>query len=406
MPELILRFHDDALDAFDWLVLQDGVVTQEVDWRSGSESDLGELMSTHVMPVVFAIPQHCVFMTHFDLPAKASRQILSSIEFQIEDQLGDDIDLQHFATGDIVDNSVPIVVIKKLIMQRCQVLQKKFSMTMSKIIPELFLCPWTGKEGEVSVLEGQDGENSMILRWGHYKGFKCQSTLLKSMLDQLNRGQLSQNRSIEKMVYFYTNGDAYEAVKVDGYESQKTIPDLNHLNDPKIANFDLRQREFKRSSVWIGVIKPWKWVAVICLAFLTIFAYNKSVHLNVLEDQLADIKRSQYELVKAHLPTGTKQSDNLKKELIQLINQNKNSMADKDFLSQLMVFSKAKRKYNSVIITKINFQKSRLSIDINSTKLNDVETLVKTLELSSLAVKLENLTIKTGFIFARLVLGG
>jgi type II secretion system protein L len=406
MPELILRFHDDALDAFDWLVLQDGVVTQEVDWRSGSESDLGELMSTHVMPVVFAIPQHCVFMTHFDLPAKASRQILSSIEFQIEDQLGDDIDLQHFATGDIVDNSVPIVVIKKLIMQRCQVLQKKFSMTMSKIIPELFLCPWTGKEGEVSVLEGQDGENSMILRWGHYKGFKCQSTLLKSMLDQLNRGQLSQNRSIEKMVYFYTNGDAYEAVKVDGYESQKTIPDLNHLNDPKIANFDLRQREFKRSSVWIGVIKPWKWVAVICLAFLTIFAYNKSVHLNVLEDQLADIKRSQYELVKAHLPTGTKQSDNLKKELIQLINQNKNGMADKDFLSQLMVFSKAKRKYNSVIITKINFQKSRLSIDINSTKLNDVETLVKTLELSSLAVKLENLTIKTGFIFARLVLGG
>jgi type II secretion system protein L len=331
------------------------------------------------MAVIFAIPQCCVYMTHFDLPPKASRQILSSIEFQIEDQLGDDIDLQHFATGDIVNNSVPIVVTKKLIMQRCQVLQKKFSMTMSRIIPEIFLCPWTGKEGEVSLLE--------------------------SMLAQLNRGQLSQDWSIEQMIYFYTNSDAYEAVKVDGYESQRATPSLDHLNDPKIANFDLRQREFKRSSVWSEGVKPWKWVAVIFVAFLTIFAYNKLAYLDVLENELADIKRSQYDLVKAHLPAGTTQNDNLKKKLIELINQNITSLADKDFLSQLVVFSKAKKKYNSIIITKINFQKLRLSIDINSTKLNDVETLVKTLELSSLAVKLENLTIKPGFISGRLVLG-
>jgi type II secretion system protein L len=405
MPELILRFRDEALDAFDWLVLQGGVVSQEVQWHPGSESDLGELISSHDMAVIFAIPQCCVYMTHFDLPPKASRQILSSIEFQIEDQLGDDIDLQHFATGDIVNNSVPIVVTKKLIMQRCQVLQKKFSMTMSRIIPEIFLCPWTGKEGEVSLLEGQDGQNSMILRFGHYQGFKCQSSLLESMLAQLNRGQLSQDWSIEQMIYFYTNSDAYEAVKVDGYESQRATPSLDHLNDPKIANFDLRQREFKRSSVWSEGVKPWKWVAVIFVAFLTIFAYNKLAYLDVLENELADIKRSQYDLVKAHLPAGTTQNDNLKKKLIELINQNITSLADKDFLSQLVVFSKAKKKYNSIIITKINFQKLRLSIDINSTKLNDVETLVKTLELSSLAVKLENLTIKPGFISGRLVLG-
>jgi hypothetical protein len=46
MPELILRFRDEALDAFDWLVLQGGVVSQEVQWHPGSESDLGELIVT------------------------------------------------------------------------------------------------------------------------------------------------------------------------------------------------------------------------------------------------------------------------------------------------------------------------------------------------------------------------
>jgi type II secretion system protein L len=403
MPELILRFHDETLDAFDWLVLQDGKAPQEALWRSGSDTDFDEQVSSHGMQVVFAIPQHCILMTHFDLPAKASRQILSSIEFQIEDQLGDDIDLQHFATGDVVNNSVPIVVIKKSIMQRCQAVQKKFGMNLSKIIPELFLCPWSGKEGEVSVLESQDG---VILRFGHYEGFKCQLDLLKPMLDQLNRGQLNQDQPTRLVAYFGSNSDAYETVKLDGYECERTNPTLKHLNDPKIVNFDLRQREFKRSSVWVGVVKPWKWVAVVFIGFLAIFGYNKWAHLHELEVELADIKSSQYELVKAHLPAATTETDNLKKKLIQLIKQNKTSVGDKDFISQLVVFTKAKQKYSSIVITKINFQKMRLSIDINSTKLNDVETLVKTLESSSLTVKLENLTIKPEFISGRLVLGG
>jgi type II secretion system protein L len=378
-------------------VVQDGVVSQQVEWSTGSESELGELILRNDIPIVLAIPQHCVLMTHFDLPPKASRQILSSIEFQIEDQLGDDIDRQHFATGNIANNSVPIVVIKKSIMQRCQLLQKKFSLTISKIIPELFLCPWSGREGEVSVLESQD---DVILRFGHYQGFKCQSALLKPMLNQLK-----QKQPIELVVYVYPENDAYEAIKIDGYESQKANPTLDHLNDLKVTNFDLRQREFKRSSIWGRVVKPWKWIAFIFAVFMTIFAYNKLAYLDSLEDQLVEINRSQYDLLKAHLPLGTLQSDNLKSKLIQLIKQNKSSVSDKDFLSQLVVFTQAKQKFSSIIITKINFQKAKLSIDINSTKLNDVEMLVKTLEVSALAVKLDNLTIKPEFISGRLVLG-
>ena len=195
MPDLIIRFHDETLNSFDWLLAQDDEVLQWLEWRSGSESDLGSLISNQDAAVVFTIPQQCVLMTHFDLPTKASRQILSSIEFQIEDQLGDDIDRQHFATADIVNNSVPIVVIKKSIMQRCQALQKNCNMTISSIIPEIFLCPWSGQSGELSVLGSEDG---MILRFGHYQGFKCQPALLKSMMDQLNR-----KYPIERVNYFY-----------------------------------------------------------------------------------------------------------------------------------------------------------------------------------------------------------
>ena len=136
-----------------------------------------------------------------------------------------------------------------------------------------------------------------------------------------------------------------------------------------------------------------------------VFTYNKLAHLNDLEGQLNDIRLSQYAVVKAYLPLGTAKSDNLKKKLIARIKQSKANVGDNGFLSQLVIFTKAKQRYSSVMITKINFQKSRLSIDINSTKLSDVEALVKTLESSALTVKLENLTIKPEFSSGRLLLG-
>ena len=43
-------------------------------------------------------------------------------------------------------------------------------------------------------------------------------------------------------------------------------------------------------------------------------------------------------------------------------------ISHKDVLSQLVFFTKAKQKYSSIIIIKMNFQKFRLSIDINSIK--------------------------------------
>ena len=72
MPDLIIRFHDETLNSFDWLLAQDDEVLQWLEWRSGSESDLGSLISNQDAAVVFTIPQQCVLMTHFDLPTKAA----------------------------------------------------------------------------------------------------------------------------------------------------------------------------------------------------------------------------------------------------------------------------------------------------------------------------------------------
>ena len=96
MSRLIVRFHDSSLDELSWVVEHADGNSIAVRWLVGSEQQLRELAKTH-SAVVLVIPQQDVYLTSYEIPDKASRQLLSSIEYQIEDQLAQDIELQHFA---------------------------------------------------------------------------------------------------------------------------------------------------------------------------------------------------------------------------------------------------------------------------------------------------------------------
>ena len=98
MPGLIVRFRDSSLDKFCWFVDQPDNSGQSVKWQSGSEQSLADLAKSHTS-VILVIPQQDVYLTSYELPGKASRQVLSSIDYQIEDQLAQDVEIQHFAVG-------------------------------------------------------------------------------------------------------------------------------------------------------------------------------------------------------------------------------------------------------------------------------------------------------------------
>ena len=115
MPGLIVRFHDSALHDFNWFVDRSDSPGQSVEWQPGSEGDLVDVAKSHTA-VVLVIPQRDVYLTSYELPGKASRQVLSSIEYQIEDQLAQDVEIQHFAPGDPSSNPIAIAVVEKVIM--------------------------------------------------------------------------------------------------------------------------------------------------------------------------------------------------------------------------------------------------------------------------------------------------
>jgi len=397
MSRLIVRFHDSSLENLSWLVDQSDEVNRTINWQTGSQQQLGELAKKH-SSVVLVIAQQDVYLTSYQIPGKASRQVLSSIEYQIEDQLAQEVEIQHFALGDQSSNPVAIAVVEKVIMLRCIKLIQKYGLVVTHIVPEIFLCPWFGKTGDVNLIESHEG---VILRYGAHQGIKCRPELCETMLDLI-----AVEQDITVVNYYLQQPESYDSMNIGKYPGACKQLTFENFDPGGSASINFLQRQFQVTSVWSKLLLAWKWVLGLLLILITVIGYNKAIALHQLEIRLSNLKATQYELLKNYLPANIDKSDDLKKELISLLKQAQSATEEVNFLELLSLFTQAKTAYSSIIIGKIGYQNKRLSIDITSNQLNQVESLLETIESTGQAARLENLSIKPDIISGQFVLDG
>jgi len=396
MSRLILRFDDLSFESYSWVVCDTEDDSAAVNWQDGTLGTLTQLARNH-QALTLVIPQQYVYLTSFELPEKASRQVLSSIEYQVEDQLAQDVENQHFAIGDQSSNPLAIAVVEKSIMESCLALIRKQGLAVTEIIPEMFLCPWFGNAGDVCLLECKDGA---ILRYGDNQAIKCHPGLVETMLDQL-----ASEQEIKIVNCFLLNPDSVASIEESKYPVQHHELSLKDLKPQGSGVINLLQRQYQDTSVWSKLATVWRWVAALFVILLLVITYNRAIALNQLEDQVSGIKAAQYELLKDYLPAGTDPSSDLKKPLIALLKQNQSDANQVSFLALLQEFTRAKTAFKSVTINKIGYQNRKLSIDVTSNQLNEVEALLAVLEKSAQPVILGKLSIKPNLISGQFVLG-
>lgn len=396
MSRLLLNFSDRELDDFRWAIDAPGSEAGQFDWQYASASELAAVTAAHRIPVVILIPQQCVLMTSVDLPQKPNRQIIAAIGYQVEDQLAQDVDSQHFALGDTNANPVQVAVVEKAIMKRCLELCDEHGLRLAQIIPELFLCPWS--ESTISIVDGYQG---LLLRYGQFQGFTCARETLPDMLKLIK-----QQREIIEINYFTDSPQENGGSPIEACDRDivtRPMPALSLLDTPVI---DLQQREFQPSSAWKEVARPWKWVAIIAGVLTLSFAYNKAIALQEMESNLKEIEAKQYQLVKPYLPASTGPDANLKKLLINQLKQQQSSQVEKGFLSMLVKFSDARIAFKGVEVSRVSYQKKQLNIDLQSSKLSDIEALQVAVEKQGIKASLQDLNIRPDLISGRLILSG
>lgn len=391
---LLIHFTDAELSNFRWATCDEVEGSAALAWQHAAEDELATLAAQHPHPVIVVVPQQCVYLTQVELPEKASRQLLGAIEYQVEDRLAQDIESQHFALGDPRENPIAIAVVSRTIMDRCVSLAQSNGLRLAQIIPELYLCPWPG-EG-VALAQGHDG---WLLRYGDFRGLKCQASALPAMLELVRR-----EVEIERIdCYLDASGEPPETggVILDRLELSEVHPGF--ADAPVI---DLQQRSYQVSSPWLGLARAWKWVGLLAAALVIVFAYNRAVALQQLEGELDDIRLQQYQLLQPYLPAGTDPGDDLKALLIERMQQLRANQREQGFLQLMLEFVRAREAYPDIEISRIGFQGTRLSIDISSRRLNDIESLLAKVREQGIEAKLESLNIKPELSSGRLVLEG
>jgi general secretion pathway protein L len=391
---LLIQFFSDEFAGFRWASIDEAVQTADIDWQQAEENELSTVAAQHPHPLILVIPQQCLYMTQIELPQRAGRQVLSAIEYQVEDQLAQDIESQHCALGDINANPISVAVIERSIMMRCMALAQTHGLRLIHIFPELFLCPWTGSG--VALMQGHDG---FLLRYGDYRGLKCSEHTLAAMLEMIRREV--EFDSIDCYL-----ADSETAPQLDGFALEPRALATARPGFIDAPVLDLQQRDYQMSSAWRGLVKAWKWVAVLFAGLLILGAYNKAVGLYDMEQDLAAIKQQQYELLKPHLADDIGPNDNLKKALIDRLRQLQTNKSEQGFLQLLLEFTRAHEQFPEVDITRTGYQGQELVFDISSTQLIKIETLLEVVQKQGVDATLVSLNIKPELSSGRLVLRG
>jgi len=391
---LLIQFFSDEFAGFRWASIDEAVQTADIDWQQAEENELSTVAAQNPHPLILVIPQQCLYMTQIELPQRAGRQVLSAIEYQVEDQLAQDIESQHCALGDINANPISVAVIERSIMIRCMALAQTHGLRLIHIFPELFLCPWTGSG--VALMQGHDG---FLLRYGDYRGLKCSEHTLAAMLEMTRREV--EFDSIDCYL-----ADSETAPQLDGFALEPRALATARPGFIDAPVLDLQQRDYQMSSAWRGLVKAWKWVAVLFAGLLILGAYNKAVGLYDMEQDLAAIKQQQYELLKPHLADDIGPNDNLKKALIDRLRQLQTNKSEQGFLQLLLEFTRAHEQFPEVDITRISYQGRELVFDISSTQLIKIETLLEVVQKQGVDATLVSLNIKPELSSGRLVLRG
>jgi len=283
--------------------------------------------------------------------------------------------------------------VERSIMMRCIALAQGHGLRLLQILPELFLCPWPG-----SGLELMEGHEGYLLRYGDYRGLKCNAQALPAMLELVKR-------EVEfDSITFYAAGDE-PTPELDGYSIERKALSEARPGFVEAPVIDLQQRDYQLSSAWRGLARAWKWIGLMLIALLVLGAYNKAVALQDLEQELAGIRHQQYELLEPHLP-GISVDDNLKKTLIDRLKQLQSNQREQGFLQLMLDFTRARANFLDVKVTRVGYQDKELAFDISSNELNSIEALLEAVKKLGIDARLVSLSIKPEFSSGRLVMKG
>ncbi len=347
----------------------------------GNLSDLA--LHANDSEFIVIVPAENVLLLQANLPKLSQTRLQQALPYAVEDQLIDDVNNLHFASGAYqADNTYPVAVTTKQKMDEWLNPFKQFNISPSALIPATLTLPT--QENTWYILERG---TTAIVRTGQYSGFACDKNNLEPLL-QAKLAEESHQNSIAMERLHLTEAQWLEKIASD----ISTLPTINLLQDTY---------QTKRKASHIK--KIWEVAGYLAAAWIGLLILNHLVSFFILHHQVSKIDGEIAQIYKRNFPQAASVSaprQRMEEKLKTISGQaNKNA-----FLILLAKTGPAFAEVSGIRLQKLEYREKQIILNVTAAAFENLDSFTQALSQQGLTVKQQNVAISGAQVNATLAI--
>lgn len=320
------------------------------------------------------IDAHYTTLASVNVPSKNRNKQIQAVPFAMEDNLAEDIDDTYFALGKSEDHRVPVIAIKRSLLEQTLEIFKQQQIHVDTITADSVAIPGSSTQWCVLI-----DEDSALIKTGPSEAHCCDRenlpVILRALLDQTDKQP-------EAITYYYKADDQIAAkmlndidIPVESQTYQNHALEIFVTNLKEVHSLNLLQGEFaakRESNSWI---KPWKSVAFISAILIVFQLSHAAIISQQLEEQNLQLTRQIEKEFKRALPEARKMT-NMRNRVERRLNELKTGGSGKSNNGFLQILSKVTPVLSGNKKLDINaavYKSNYVDLDLTAKTLDDIE---------------------------------
>jgi general secretion pathway protein L len=381
VEQLIIRLGAHADQAIDWAIWQ---TTEQTILASGVLPDAAALDTLQERaagrPLTVLVPSTEVLLRSITLPPGASRKVIQSIGFMLEDDVALDIDEQFIALGPKVDNQQTLAIVADATMNQWLGWLSSASLHCQRMLPDILALPLpiAGEDTATSLASMQIREQ-LLVRSGSWAGWAGETTWLAPLLQQ----HIEQQGTSFSLTQFTQDDIFANNALVETQTAELELP--MHILAQGIApqassgfaanpSFNLCQGKYQQKQQTSGHWQYWRSVAAVALIALSLGLVDKGLTIYDLQQQNEQLNTQIKQDIQKNFPNIGAYRD-ARRAITQYVNRLTDmgsGVSGVDMLNNLSnAFAASKVEAQSL---KFNHDRSELRIQAQAKSFGDLQT--------------------------------
>ena len=390
---LVIRIGETAEHAADWIAV-DSSGARRSQPVSGplleAINDVGD------RKVIVLVPSAEVLTTSVDIPVKGGAKLQAALPFALEEHLADDIEKLHFAAGTRRSSGkIPVAVVDRERLAEWITWLDAAGIQPSAMIPDTFGLARIPGTISLLVAEDQviinDGADTELVMQGVSPGdaLAAIGALDENPLDDDSESDEPALAAMPRHVLVYCEPEYEERYQHDwlALRHEMESVDVNLLPDgvmPRLAvtvatgaGVNLLQGDFGARPEYSGMFKPWRYAAILLLAFGVVGIAAKATDLFLLKRQEAELKQ-QFETEYRQISPGAADVSDPARLVASLKSRAGNTGAAPVFLQILEHLSRALQQNREAQIEAISYRAGVVDVRLNAPNVSTLDKIQRT----------------------------